>query len=820
MANQLEIVIKAKDEASKVIEGFADGVGKSMLTASVAAGTLAAGALAIGGAFVKSLGPLLDYAEGLEKANLSTGVSVEYMQKLIQTGDGMGISFDQTRGAIERMSRNLEGSGAALRKFGIDVGAFAGLNADEKFRAMAAQIMAIQDPTERAAVAMAAFGKSGAGTIPLLAAVVSGVVEVQKVLGTDTVAALNRVDKALDGAKTSWKLLQQEVVAFIAMKLPLEDFFTIMSLGFQNLSKGPQILAAQWVGAMEAITHGNLSVGMAAMEMYLATGKQTEQLPKLSSAAGKVTEALRQANIAMDALVKKQAEQEKANAKATKTLQAYEKGLLAAEEAARKAAMGGEQDLLRAWEDVDKAAAAHTNRMMDEEEKQIKAAEDAADKIIAATKKQLDEEERMSEEQRKIAEKEIENTKRRQEALAGTFGSLSNVFGSVREGLVAMGVEGDSAMMRITVALQTAATAASGFFSAMAKGDTLGMIGSAIGGVVGALSALGVGGNKVTMQVNDMRDAFFKAHGGFAAFSQSLVGLTNQDLTKKIFDAKTVESFNAAVAEAMNLLDTQKRAQEDLNAAVEKYGFTIEELGPKFAQQKLDEQAGQLLKDFQLLSAAGVDVNAIIARMGPSLVEFVNTSIAAGATIPEAMRPMVDQLIQSGQLLDENGNAFASAEEAGITFAQSLTESMQSVIEEIRNLVAALTGIPRNVTTTVTTHHQETYGGGGGGGGEPGQNGGMARGGIVLPFIPRAARGIVSARPGGSPVLVGEGGQAELVAPVAALADRIGRAAAAAAGGGGPRIVQVVLDGRVVAESVERQAKAGAFAIPASSVRR
>jgi hypothetical protein len=96
----------------------------------------------------------------------------------------------------------------------------------------------------------------------------------------------------------------------------------------------------------------------------------------------------------------------------------------------------------------------------------------------------------------------------------------------------------------------------------------------------------------------------------------------------------------------------------------------------------------------------------------------------------------------------------------------------------------------------------------------------MARGGIVLPFIPRAARGIVSARPGGSPVLVGEGGQAELVAPVAALADRIGRAAAAAAGGGGPRIVQVVLDGRVVAESIERQAKAGAFAIPASSVRR
>ena len=816
MANLLEIIIKAKDEASKVIEGFADGVGTSMLTASVASAALAAGALAIGGAFVKSLGPLLDYAEGLEKANLSTGVSVEFMQKLIKTGDEMGITFDQTRGAIERMERNLEGSGAALRKFGIDVGAFAGLNADEKFRAMAVQIMAIQDPTERAAAAMAAFGRSGAEMIPLLAAVASGAADVHKVLGTDTVAALAKSEQALDGVKTAWKALTDQTVAFIAVTLPLEATFKNFTAGLE----GTAAVLAQWPGLWEAIQKGAFATGRDMAAAAVAARDHAASIPPIGAAAGKMTEALRQATIAMDALVKKQAEQEKANAKATKALQAYEKALLAAEEAARKAAMGGEEDLLKAWEDVDKAAAAHTNRMMDEEEKQIKAAEEAADKIIAATRKQLDEEERMSEEQRKIAEKEIENTKRRQEALAGTFGSLSNVFGSVREGLVAMGVEGDSAMMRITVALQTAATAASGFFSAMAKGDTLGMIGSAIGGVVGALSALGVGGNKVTMHVNDMRDAFFKAHGGFAAFSQSLVGLTNQDLTKKIFDAKTVESFNAAVAEAMNLLDTQKRAQEDLNAAVEKYGFTIEELGPKFAQQKLDEQAGQLLKDFELLSAAGVDVNAIIARMGPSLVEFVNTSIAAGATIPEAMRPMVDQLIQSGQLLDENGNAFASAEEAGITFAQSLTESMQSVIEEIRNLVAALTGIPRNVTTTLTTHHEDTYGGGGGGGGEPGENGGMARGGIVLPFIPRAARGIVSARPGGSPVLVGEGGQAELVAPVAALADRIGRAAAAAAGGGGPRILQVVLDGRVVAESVERQAKAGAFAIPASSVRR
>jgi hypothetical protein len=67
-------------------------------------------------------------------------------------------------------------------------------------------------------------------------------------------------------------------------------------------------------------------------------------------------------------------------------------------------------------------------------------------------------------------------------------------------------------------------------------------------------------------------------------------------------------------------------------------------------------------------------------------------------------------------------------------------------------------------------------------------------------------------------VLVGEGGQAELVAPVAALADRIGRAAAAAAGGGS-QVVQVILDGQVLATAMVRRNKAGGLPIAAGSVR-
>jgi len=224
------------------------------------------------------------------------------------------------------------------------------------------------------------------------------------------------------------------------------------------------------------------------------------------------------------------------------------------------------------------------------------------------------------------------------------------------------------------------------------------LLGSGLGSLIskglGALgSALGIGGDRVIMQVNDLRDAFFEAQGGFVELQKKLVGLTSQDLVKKIFDAKTVDQFNAAVAEVNGLLGNQEAAQQALADATQRYGFTIEELGPAMQRQELDSQAGQLLQDFKLLTASGIDVGTVISKMGPNLLEFVNTSKAAGQAIPEAMRPMIDQLIASGQLVDENGNAFESAEAAGISFSQTMTEQFQTLIEKIDAFVSALTGI-------------------------------------------------------------------------------------------------------------------------------
>ena len=234
------------------------------------------------------------------------------------------------------------------------------------------------------------------------------------------------------------------------------------------------------------------------------------------------------------------------------------------------------------------------------------------------------------------------------------------------------------------------------------------LIGSQLGGFIskgiGKIGGLlGIGGNKQIQEVNKLRDAFLQAQGGFVELQKKLVGLSNQDLVKKIFNAKTVDEFNAAVAEVTGLLGNQEAATQALKEATDRYGFSLEELGPAMQRQELDAQAGQLLQDFRLLTASGIDVGTVIAKMGPSLIDFVNASKSAGQAIPEAMRPVIDQLIASGQLVDENGQAYKSTEEAGISFAQTMTEQFQTLIEKIDAFVSALTGIaPEPIVIPVT----------------------------------------------------------------------------------------------------------------------
>lgn len=237
-------------------------------------------------------------------------------------------------------------------------------------------------------------------------------------------------------------------------------------------------------------------------------------------------------------------------------------------------------------------------------------------------------------------------------------------------------------------------------------GAMFGPWGAAIGGALGGIASLfGDAGESV----NDLRDAFLHAQGGWLALQRELATATTEDLVGQLFDADTVEEFNAAVQRVKDTLDLQGQAQRELQAAIEKYGFTIEQLGPAMQRQELDKQAAQFLKEWRLLTEGGlIPASTVIEKMGPNLLDFVNTSIAAGQAIPAAMKPMIDELIRSGQLVDANGQAFESAEDAGVTFTETLTEGLSRAVDAIERLVAALTGVPAvNIPVNVNVNYRE-----------------------------------------------------------------------------------------------------------------
>ena len=339
-------------------------------------------------------------------------------------------------------------------------------------------------------------------------------------------------------------------------------------------------------------------------------------------------------------------------------------------------------------------------------------------------------------------------------------------------------------------------------------GASFGPWGPAIGGAVGGLLGL-VGGmgkaekaaKAAKAEVEKMRAEFVKTQGGLDALAKKAQD-TGYSLDK-MFKAQTVKDYEAAVKELQGAFDLQKKAQEDLTAAMDKYGISIEQLGPKFRQQKLDEMAMDIFKDFSLLTAAGVDYNLVIEKMGPAFNDYVNKVVTSGATLPEQMRPMIMKMIELGLLVDENGDKFEDLSK--LNFAETLEESVQSLILSIKELVNALLGIP-NVQRSVTVDTRRT-----GGGGPADDNLDNGRG-----YDVAAANGFNGTVTSPTRFLVGEDGPERVsVMPLSRVAGGESRSEASSAdSSGSPIIIHLMMGndevvGTAVARTLRRGGPAG-----------
>jgi hypothetical protein len=355
------------------------------------------------------------------------------------------------------------------------------------------------------------------------------------------------------------------------------------------------------------------------------------------------------------------------------------------------------------------------------------------------------------------------------QTVGGSFGKVASFLGAVTTQFAEMRkavLDGADAWQKVAMAIQATVNAynqgfagkspGKGALSGAASGAATGFAygggaGAVVGAIVGGIAGF-IGGKKG--QAEELRQ--LGAQFGDLMKQAQAAGIVFQHT----FDPHNAQQFKAAIEEVQKALDTQAEAQKTLDDAIQRYGFTINELGPAFAKQKLDEQMAQIYKDWQVLTAAGVDHEAMLTRVGPEVGKLVDQYISAGVEIPSAMKPIIDDLYQHHKLLHANGEEYTEAEYKGISYAQTMSQMFTDLITHVQALVDAINGmVLKDKSFNVTPHYTGT----------PGWTGPWNYDGSEdhdnNPYTPMALGGLVLKKPGGTRVLLGEGGEDEFVIP-------------------------------------------------------
>ncbi len=136
----------------------------------------------VAGAGLAVLSPLLAAAKIFESTGSAlldmsarTGASVEALSSLGFAASQSGAALEDVETGIKKMSKFLftaaDGSKEAqqaLRRLGLSLDQIAKMSPEDQFRLIGSRIVAIENPIQRAAMAMAVFGKTGTMLLPML----------------------------------------------------------------------------------------------------------------------------------------------------------------------------------------------------------------------------------------------------------------------------------------------------------------------------------------------------------------------------------------------------------------------------------------------------------------------------------------------------------------------------------------------------------------------------------------------------------------------------------------------------------------------------
>lgn len=225
---------------------------------------------------------------------------------------------------------------------------------------------------------------------------------------------------------------------------------------------------------------------------------------------------------------------------------------------------------------------------------------------------------------------------------------------------------------------------------------------AAILGTLNAQQLAEAGGESWAQTTIGVRDAYLAVGRSAAEAERDVKALWDSSRNGAEASQAAIDRITTAFAEQQRRMDLVAQGQELLTAAAQRYGFTIEELGPAMQRQRLSEMAEQLYADYQILIGSGIEVETVTNRMSEAINEYVGLALRTGSEVPIAMRPMIERMAEMGVLTDENGEALNDL--SRIPWAETMTEGFNRVIAKLDELVRAMNGdFTPAVTNAATT---------------------------------------------------------------------------------------------------------------------
>ena len=165
----------AADGAVKALKGQFDnfvsgvGIGTGIAAAGKAFEVLGAAVGAVTSVVSDSVTKMLGYSDTIVTISQRTGLFVTAVQALQVVAKASGTDIGSLSAATVKMEVNLLKGSAAFTKLGLSISELKAMAPDAAFERVASAVGNIEDPMQRAAAAVAIFGKSGAEMLPVFA---------------------------------------------------------------------------------------------------------------------------------------------------------------------------------------------------------------------------------------------------------------------------------------------------------------------------------------------------------------------------------------------------------------------------------------------------------------------------------------------------------------------------------------------------------------------------------------------------------------------------------------------------------------------------